>query len=143
MKNVLAIAAGIVDGKGLGASAHAALVTRGFAEMRRFGEALGARPETLMGLSGLGDLILTCGSPQSRNMSLGRALGAGRVAGGDAGGRTAGDGGRLYRRRRAPLARREGHRDADLRGRAATSRRPARGRRRDRPLMQRPFKAED
>ncbi|MGQ0673510.1 MAG: NAD(P)H-dependent glycerol-3-phosphate dehydrogenase [Hyphomicrobium sp.] len=78
LKNVLAIAAGIVDGKGLGASAHAALVTRGFAEMRRFGEALGARPETLMGLSGLGDLILTCGSPQSRNMSLGRALGQGK-----------------------------------------------------------------
>jgi len=77
VKNVLAIAAGIVDGRGLGASAHAALVTRGFAELRRFGEALGARPETLTGLSGLGDLILTCGSPQSRNMSFGRALGAG------------------------------------------------------------------
>jgi len=77
LKNVLAIAAGIVDGQGLGASAHAALVTRGFAEMRRFGEALGARPETLTGLSGLGDLILTCGSKQSRNMSLGRALGKG------------------------------------------------------------------
>lgn len=78
VKNVLAIAAGIVDGKGLGASAHAALVTRGFAELRRFGLALGARGETLMGLSGLGDLVLTCGSPQSRNMSLGRALGQGR-----------------------------------------------------------------
>ncbi len=79
LKNVLAIAAGIVDGQGLGASAHAALVTRGFAELRRFGEALGARPETLTGLSGLGDLILTCGSRQSRNMSLGRALGQGRT----------------------------------------------------------------
>lgn len=78
VKNVLAIAAGIVDGQGLGASAHAALVTRGFAELRRFGDALGARPETLLGLSGLGDLILTCGSPQSRNMSLGRALGEGK-----------------------------------------------------------------
>lgn len=77
LKNVLAIAAGIVDGKGLGASAHAGLVTRGFAEMRRLGEALGARPETMMGLSCLGDLVLTCGSPQSRNMSLGRALGQG------------------------------------------------------------------
>jgi glycerol-3-phosphate dehydrogenase (NAD(P)+) len=77
LKNVLAIAAGIVEGKGLGASAHAALVTRGFAEMRRLGKVLGARPETLIGLSGLGDLILTCGSPQSRNMSLGRALGRG------------------------------------------------------------------
>jgi len=78
VKNVLAIAAGIVEGRGFGASAHAALVTRGFAELRRFGEALGARPETLIGLSGLGDLILTCGSPQSRNMSFGRALGQGR-----------------------------------------------------------------
>lgn len=77
LKNVLAIAAGIVDGKGLGASAHAAIVTRGFAEMRRLGHVLGARRETMMGLSGLGDLVLTCGSPQSRNMSLGRALGQG------------------------------------------------------------------
>lgn len=79
VKNVLAIAAGIVDGRDLGASAHAALVTRGFSELRRFGEALGARTDTLMGLSGLGDLLLTCGSPQSRNMSLGRALGQGRT----------------------------------------------------------------
>jgi len=78
IKNVLAIAAGIVDGRKLGASAHAALVTRGFAEMRRFAGALGAKPETLTGLSGLGDLLLTCGSPQSRNMSLGRALGEGQ-----------------------------------------------------------------
>jgi len=79
IKNVLAIAAGIVEGRQLGASAHAALVARGFAEMRRLGEALGARSETLMGLSGLGDLLLTCGSPQSRNMSLGRALGQGQA----------------------------------------------------------------
>jgi glycerol-3-phosphate dehydrogenase (NAD(P)+) len=79
VKNVLAIAAGIVEGKGLGASAHAALVARGFAELRRFGEALGAKSDTLMGLSGLGDLLLTCGSPQSRNMSLGRALGQGQT----------------------------------------------------------------
>jgi glycerol-3-phosphate dehydrogenase (NAD(P)+) len=78
VKNVLAIAAGIVEGRGLGSSAHAAVVTRGFAELRRFGEAMGARPETLLGLSGLGDLILTCGSTQSRNMSLGRGLGEGR-----------------------------------------------------------------
>jgi glycerol-3-phosphate dehydrogenase (NAD(P)+) len=89
LKNVLAIAAGIVDGKGLGASAHAALVTRGFSELRRFGEALGARPETLTGLSGLGDLILTCGSPQSRNMSLGRALGQGQSLAEALGGRVA------------------------------------------------------
>ena len=81
VKNVLAIAAGIVDGRALGASAHAALVTRGFAELRRFSEAQGARTDTLMGLSGLGDLLLTCGSAQSRNMSLGRALGQGKALG--------------------------------------------------------------
>ena len=78
-KNVLAIAAGIVHGRRLGASATAALVTRGFAELARFGRAFGARPETLTGLSGLGDLILTCSSPQSRNFSLGIALGEGRA----------------------------------------------------------------
>ena len=97
VKNVLAIAAGIVEGRGLGASAHAALVTRGFAELRRFGEALGARPETLMGLSGLGDLLLTCGSPQSRNMSLGRALGQGQTLAAGARQPALGGGGRLYR----------------------------------------------
>ena len=78
-KNVLAIAAGIVAGRGLGASAAAALTTRGFAELFRFGRALGARPETLTGLSGLGDLILTCSSAQSRNFSLGIALGKGQT----------------------------------------------------------------
>jgi glycerol-3-phosphate dehydrogenase (NAD(P)+) len=78
VKNVYAIAAGIVAGKKFGASAHAALVTRSFAEMVRFAGALGARRETLMGLSGLGDLVLTCGSPQSRNMSLGIELGRGK-----------------------------------------------------------------
>ncbi|MGC2824000.1 MAG: NAD(P)H-dependent glycerol-3-phosphate dehydrogenase [Pseudolabrys sp.] len=76
-KNVLAIAAGIVTGKGLGASALAALTTRGFAELVRFGKAYGAKAETMMGLSGLGDLILTCGTPQSRNFSCGVALGKG------------------------------------------------------------------
>jgi glycerol-3-phosphate dehydrogenase (NAD(P)+) len=89
VKNVLAIAAGIVEGRGLGTSAHAAIVTRGFSELRRFGEAMGARPETLLGLSGLGDLILTCGSTQSRNMSLGRALGEGRTLAEILGGRSA------------------------------------------------------
>lgn len=78
VKNVLAIACGIVEGKKLGASAAAALTARGFAELTRLGVALGARAETLGGLSGLGDLILTCGSRQSRNMSLGAALGEGR-----------------------------------------------------------------
>jgi glycerol-3-phosphate dehydrogenase (NAD(P)+) len=80
-KNVLAIAAGIVVGKRLGASALAALTTRGFAELARFGLAFGARRETLFGLSGLGDLVLSCSSPQSRNFSFGIALGEGqRVA---------------------------------------------------------------
>lgn len=77
-KNVLAIAAGIVEGRKFGASALAALITRGFAELFRFGKALGARPETLTGLSGLGDLILTCSNTQSRNFSAGIALGRGR-----------------------------------------------------------------
>jgi glycerol-3-phosphate dehydrogenase (NAD(P)+) len=76
-KNVLAIAAGIAVGKKLGASAQAALTTRGFSELTRLGRALGARAETLVGLSGLGDLILTCASPQSRNFALGLALGRG------------------------------------------------------------------
>jgi glycerol-3-phosphate dehydrogenase (NAD(P)+) len=76
-KNVLAIAAGIVAGKQLGASALAALTTRGFSELARLGRACGARSETLMGLSGLGDLILSCSSPQSRNFALGLALGRG------------------------------------------------------------------
>jgi glycerol-3-phosphate dehydrogenase (NAD(P)+) len=76
-KNVLAIAAGIVSGRGLGASAAAALITRGFAEIMRFGRALGAKPETLTGLSGLGDTILSCSTSQSRNFALGLALGKG------------------------------------------------------------------
>jgi glycerol-3-phosphate dehydrogenase (NAD(P)+) len=77
LKNVLAIAAGAAIGRGFGASAQAALVTRGFVELRRIGQALGARPETIMGLSGLGDLMLTCSTPQSRNYSYGLALGRG------------------------------------------------------------------
>jgi glycerol-3-phosphate dehydrogenase (NAD(P)+) len=75
LKNVLAIAVGAARGRGLGASAEAALITRGFVEMRRLAESFGARPETPLGLSGLGDLILTCSSPQSRNFSYGLALG--------------------------------------------------------------------
>ena len=77
---MLAIAAGIVAGRGLGASADAALVTRGFAELFRVGGAFGARPETLTGLSGLGDVILTCSNAQSRNYSYGMALGRGDPA---------------------------------------------------------------
>ncbi len=78
VKNVLAIAAGIVMGRALGENARAALVTRGLAELMRLGAAMGARPETLMGLSGLGDLMLTCNSLESRNSSLGFALGQGQ-----------------------------------------------------------------
>jgi glycerol-3-phosphate dehydrogenase (NAD(P)+) len=80
IKNVLAIACGLVDGLGLGQNARAALIARGYAEMLRFGEALGARAETLSGLCGLGDLVLTCSSTSSRNFSLGKALGEGAAA---------------------------------------------------------------
>ncbi|MGR4865448.1 NAD(P)H-dependent glycerol-3-phosphate dehydrogenase [Caulobacter sp. LARHSG274] len=79
VKNVLAIACGISEGKGLGRSAHAALITRGFAELTRLAVALGGKAETLAGLCGLGDLVLTCSSPQSRNMSVGLALGGGQT----------------------------------------------------------------
>jgi glycerol-3-phosphate dehydrogenase (NAD(P)+) len=80
VKNVLAIACGVVEGKGLGQNARAALIGRGFAEMTRFGLAFGARRETLTGLSGLGDLVLTCSSTSSRNYSLGKGIGEGRSA---------------------------------------------------------------
>lgn len=80
VKNVLAIACGVVDGKGLGQNARAALIARGFAEMSRFGLACGAKKETLAGLSGLGDLVLTCSSTSSRNYSLGVGIGQGRLA---------------------------------------------------------------
>jgi glycerol-3-phosphate dehydrogenase (NAD(P)+) len=80
VKNVLAIACGVVEGKGLGQNARAALIGRGFAEMTRFGMALGAKRETLAGLSGLGDLVLTCSSTSSRNYSLGKGIGEGRAA---------------------------------------------------------------
>jgi glycerol-3-phosphate dehydrogenase (NAD(P)+) len=80
VKNVLAIACGVVDGAGLGLNARAALIARGFAEMQRYGMAKGARSETLAGLSGLGDLVLTCSSENSRNFSLGRGLGQGKSA---------------------------------------------------------------
>jgi glycerol-3-phosphate dehydrogenase (NAD(P)+) len=79
IKNVLAIACGVVEGKGLGRSAHAGLITRGFAELTRMAVALGGRAETAAGLCGLGDLVLTCSSPQSRNMSVGLALGRGQT----------------------------------------------------------------
>ena len=78
VKNVLAIASGVVSGLQLGQNARAALIARGYAEMQRFGEALGARRDTLNGLCGLGDLVLTCSSESSRNFSLGKALGEGQ-----------------------------------------------------------------
>ena len=80
VKNVLAIACGVVEGRGLGQNARAALISRGFAEMTRFGLACGAKLETLAGLSGLGDLVLTCSSTSSRNFSLGKGLGEGARA---------------------------------------------------------------
>lgn len=80
VKNILAIACGIVDGAGLGLNARAALISRGFAEMTRFGLARGAQPETLAGLAGLGDLVLTCTSSNSRNFALGQGLGRGEDA---------------------------------------------------------------
>jgi len=80
IKNVLAIACGLVDGLDLGQNARASLIARGYAEMLRFGETLGAKPETLAGLCGLGDLVLTCSSTSSRNFSLGKALGKGASA---------------------------------------------------------------
>ncbi|ANI77768.1 NAD(P)H-dependent glycerol-3-phosphate dehydrogenase [Sphingobium sp. EP60837] len=80
VKNVLAIACGVAEGAGLGLNARASLISRGFAEMTRFGLARGARAETLSGLSGLGDLVLTCSSTNSRNFSLGKGLGEGRPA---------------------------------------------------------------
>lgn len=78
VKNVLAIACGVAEGRGLGQNARAALIARGFAEMTRFGMAMGGRRETLAGLSGLGDLVLTCSSTSSRNFSLGKAIGEGK-----------------------------------------------------------------
>jgi len=143
LKNVLAIAAGIVDAKGLGASAHAGLVTRGFAEMRRLAEAMGARPETMMGLSGLGDLILTCGSSQSRNMSLGRALGHGKTLAEILGSRVAVTEGVYTAAAAVRLAREKGVEmpiseavHAIIEGRTSVDDAIA-------GLMQRPFKAED
>lgn len=143
VKNVLAIAAGIVEGRGLGASAHAALVARGFAELRRFGEAMGAKAETLLGLSGLGDLILTCGSAQSRNMSLGRALGQGKPLAEILGSRTAVTEGvftaaavvRLAREKHVSMPVAEAV-DAIIQGRVAVTDAITQ-------LMRRPLKAED
>ncbi len=89
VKNVLAIACGAVEGLEMGRSAHAALISRGFAEMVRLGVAMGARADTLSGLCGLGDLVLTCSSPQSRNMSFGKALGEGQSVAEILGARTA------------------------------------------------------
>ena len=94
IKNVLAIACGIVEGRGLGRSAHAALITRGFAELTRLAVALGGEAETVAGLCGLGDLVLTCSSPQSRNMSVGLALGRGESSPGGPGRQAVGGRGR-------------------------------------------------
>jgi len=87
VKNVLAIACGIVEGRGLGDNARAALITRGLVEIVRLATAKGGRPETLMGLSGIGDITLTCNAMQSRNFSLGVALGRGQTLAGVLGSR--------------------------------------------------------
>ncbi len=117
-KNVLAIACGVAAGLGLGASAQAALVARGFAELRRFARAFGGRDETLMGLSGLGDLVLTCGSLQSRNFALGHALGRGDSAARQA------RGGGVHRRGARRDGARARRRNADQRGRLRGRRGP-------------------
>ena len=105
----------------MGASAHAALTARGFAELVRFGTRLGGRFETLTGLSGLGDLILTSHSPQDRNMSLGYALGPGAIARGNSRRAQIRHRGRVLGPRRGGDAREALRRDADLRGREQTS----------------------
>jgi hypothetical protein len=117
VKNVLAIAAGIVEGRGLGHNAAAALVTRGFAEMARLGQAMGAELETLTGLSGLGDLVLTCHGPLSRNRSLGAAgrRRRGDGAGGPGPGRPAENRDADLRRRRCYPAQGRGPRRGDPR----------------------------
>ena len=125
VKNVLAIAAGIVEGRGLGHNAAAALVTRGFAEMARLGQAMGAELETLTGLSGLGDLVLTCHGPLSRNRSLGMALGKGTALADYMQGRRQVVEGEATAPAVLARAARHGHRDADLRRRRCY---PAQGR---------------
>ena len=123
VKNVLAIAAGIVEGHQLGASAHAAVTTRGFAELVRFGTKLGGRFETLTGLSGLGDLILTCSSSKSRNMSLGQALGQGKTLSDILGARKSVTEGVHSASAVVACGERAWRRDADLRGRERCARR--------------------
>ena len=110
-KNVLAIACGVAAGRGLGASAVAALIARGFAELRRFGEAFGARGSTLMGLSGLGDLVLTCSSAHSRNFAFGQALGTRRERSGSGRGQPCR--GPVHRARAHRVGARTRRRDAD------------------------------
>ena len=129
VKNVLAIACGVVEGRGLGRSAHAALVTRGFAEMTRLGVALGGEAETLAGLCGLGDLVLTCSSPQSRNMSVGLALGRGETLQQALGGKLTVAEGVASAPAVATLAQQAGRRDADLRRGGGPARRAHRRRR--------------
>ncbi|MGE0501098.1 MAG: NAD(P)H-dependent glycerol-3-phosphate dehydrogenase [Rhizobiaceae bacterium] len=138
LKNVFAIAAGAVAGAGLGASAQAALVTRGFVELRRFAMSYGAQPQTVMGLSGLGDLMLTCSSAQSRNFAYGVALGGGGSRDGlplAEGVATASIAARIARSRRidAPIVRAT---DQLLRGETSVAQAVE-------TLMSRPLKAED
>ena len=121
VKNVLAIACGVVEGRGLGRSAHAALITRGFAELTRLAVALGGQAETVAGLCGLGDLVLTCSSPQSRNMSVGLALGRGESLEAALAGKLSVAEGVASAPAVRRLAAQAGRRDADLRGGAPPS----------------------
>ena len=115
VKNVLAIACGVVEGKRLGQNARAALIARGFAEMIRFGLAMGRRRETLAGLSGLGDLVLTCSSTSSRNFSLGKGIGEGGAGRELLIDRSTVAEGRITAPVLARVAARAGHRHADRR----------------------------
>ena len=125
VKNVLAIACGVVEGAGLGLNARAALIARGFAEMTRFGLARGARAETLAGLSGLGDLVLTCSSANSRNFTLGLGIGQGKAAADSARGDADGGGRCRDRAGAGGGGARGGRRNADLRRGGGAARRSA------------------
>ncbi len=142
LKNVIAIAAGVVEGLGLGHNAMAALITRGLAEISRLACAAGGRRDTLSGLSGLGDLVLTCTGALSRNRHVGIELGRGRALAEILGEHAHGRRGRAHHRRRARARRPPRHRAADHRPDGGGARRTNLPARRRRSLMGRPQKAE-
>ena len=131
VKNVVALAAGIAQGLGVGDNARAALITRGLAELTRFGLALGGNPLSFLGLAGIGDIVVTCTSPRSRNRSVGEALGRGRPLADVLGRDDDGGRGRPQHRRRPRPGRRRRCGDADRRaGAGGAGRSPHPGRRR-------------